>query len=819
MQRVRQRPLSVLIAGVVLCTLIGFWPRPGHAARATIVLADANRAWSMGRFFRTGLALDSPNGPGGVLLVPTRIQPRFNTTTALPIPLSSHATVTYRNRIFVVGGDTLVNGQLLKSARVFSTRLLPERALGDLEPWQELPALPVAVADPALVVAEVGGQPFLIVLGGLLGRTNPDVGELQQVSTKRIFAYPLNMDEQGVLGAPGQWSELSQVLPHTPDYDQPVFEGTGLRGSGAYDLMAAVVSIAGQPYLYIFGGHNRTFNGSGYQDAIASTIYRAPLARNGGTLQIGTWDWSDGSQHILSETNDPLPLAGAVAVSYTDPLLNKTAVYLTGGYNAVVGDQPTRETHVYVAVIDGANAATPLRWHPPGSMSAPRDSHGAIQFNGIVVLGAGRDQNGEATTTMASGLIEPDLSLYRDPNNPDAPNFEVLTGGVAEARALHTMATLNNYEHGSFGYIIGGEKVTGGTIIQATPDVLVVDLDQPPQPGESVVSEGTYSTPVYDFGSNAKYYSISWRAMVSSNYGADTNPIQLAYRVGNDPLNLPAPVPIPVRTVNGVNTFAFSPNLEGRYIQFVATLRADTAAQSPILDQLALEIEREGFPNLKVVNAGMQVNTGGTPRFIPNVTIGNKPYTKVVNGQTVTVPALPANWDGEGTLYVDMYITRDDGTGTRPNPPTLGQAGTVYAKVDKASLPVNAEYTIPVTSSPHPYTWRPASCAQAPCPLVDWNSIFSQPGTYHVWVMVDSIDQATINAEPDPTLRQQLASFGRVVEAQAGGTDGETDNTFYFSVEITQAPPRVLLPMVVKSGVGTQSVTQPTPSSTPQGRD
>ncbi|WP_152541229.1 hypothetical protein [Kallotenue papyrolyticum] len=819
MRQVGQRPLIAMIVGMLLCVLAGFWPQSGRAARATVVLADANRAWSAGRFFRTGLALDSPNGPGGVLLVPTSIQPRFKTTLPLPVPLSSHASATYGNRIFVVGGDTLINGQLVKSARVFSARLLPERAEGDLEPWEELPPLPVAVADPALVIAEVGGQPFLIVLGGLLGRTSPNLGELQTVSTKRIFFYPLTMDEQGRLGAQAQWAEAGRVLPHAPDYDLPEFEGTGLRGSGAYDLMAAVVPIAGQPYLYIFGGHNRTFNGSAYQDAIASTIYRAPLARNGSALQIGAWDWSDDSQHILSETNDPLPLAGAVAVSYSDPLLNKTAVYLTGGYNAVVGDQPTRETHVYVAVIDGANPATPLSWHPPGSMSAPRDSHGAIQFNGIVVLGAGRDQNGDATTTMAAGYLEADLSLYRDPNNPNAPNFEVLVGGIAEARALHTMATLNNREHGSFGYIIGGEKASGSSIIQATPDVLVVDLDQPPQPGDSVVSEGTYTTPVYDFGQNAKYYSLNWKAIVSANYNAQTNPIQLAYRVGNDPLNLPAPVPIPVRTVNGVNTFTFNPNLEGRYIQFVATLKADTAAQSPILDQLSLELEREGFPNLKIINAGMQVNNTGNPRFIPNVTIGNKPYTKVVNGQTITVPALPANWDGEGTLYVDMYITRDNGTGTQPNPPTLGQAGTVYAKVDKASLPVNAEYTIPVTSSPHPYTWRPASCAQAPCPLVDWNSIFSQPGRYHVWVMVDSIDQDTINAEQDATLRQQLASFGRVVEAQTGGTDGETDNTFYFSVDVTQVAPRVLLPLVVKSGTGIQSASEPTPTSTPRGRD
>jgi hypothetical protein len=814
MQRTIRRSVSLSIPVLILAIMLNFWPGSSNAARSIVVLADGNKAWSAGRFFRTGLALDKPSGPGGVRLVPAKVQKQYTQTSALPIPLSSHAGVTYRNRIFVMGGDTLDNGQLVKSNKVFTTRRTPNSNNGELEPWQGAPVvadMPVALADMAAVVVTVDGKPFIVALGGIRGRTTVTGGDLTTYTTSQIYYYPIAMDNNGVLGAPQAWQSANRRLPYQPDYDDPVFEGTGLAGGGARDIAAVAVDVNGESYIYLFGGRQRYFNGASEVNHVYSNIFRARVRSDGANgITFDEWEYTttDGPsptvQHIEDGNGQPVPLADAATVSYTDPISGDTAVYLIGGVTSESTYQQT--ANVYIAKINGRTGA--INWLNLGGMSESRSAHAAVESDGTITVSGGRAVNGsalEATPSMALGYIEPDLNLYR--SEPNAPNFDVTTGGFLYSRALHTMNVIDGGQYDDFAYIIGGEVTSGQAGIPATAQVIFGNLDEPPQESDSLISSGKYYSPLYDFGVNAKYHSIRWKAILPADATFSQNPIRMQYRVGNDPFNLGEPIDINVVTTDGSNNvFAFpAPGgqpLTGRFIQFIATLNAaDGALRSPILDDVLLDVEREGFPNVVVGQSSITVSPNSVDnRFTPAVTISNTPFSKTVNGQTQLVPALPANWDGEGYLYVDMYISYAGPLG-QPGPeparPALGTAGDVYAVVNKASLPVEAIYAIPASTTPQFHGWRPASCKAWPCPAVNWNSMFPFKGEYYVWIMVDSVDPDSIN---DPKLSQEqrdrLRQFGNVVEADASGADAEANNWLLLRVTVDTDVPRVLLPLI-----------------------
>lgn len=808
--------------GLLIMLLIGsivFWPSPSNAARAVVVLADGNQAWGAGRFFRTGLARDKPEGPGGVQLVPASVVPQYQPTNLLPRALSSHTSVVYRNRIFVLGGDTLDStGQLVKSNQVFTTRRLAGHS-GALEEWQNLPSnLPVALADMAAVVVTVDDKPFIVTLGGIRGRVEGDPGDvpLQTHTTARIFYYPIVMDSNGVLNTSQSWQTLpeSQWLPHNSPWNDDNCDPR--CGNGARGVAAAAVNVNGVPYIYIFGGHQRSYNGATVTDLLFNNIWRARVQLQGNQLSLGPWEsrlsgMSTDWQIQNGPAGAPVELAGAATVTYADPETGDTGVYLVGG---VVSESPTEfDANVYVAKINGRTGA--ISWLPSGNMSAPRAAHAAIESDGVITVSGGREKDTQggflATTSLSLGLLEPDLSLYR--SDPNLANFELTMGALNRPRALHSMVVIDGGRFPDYAYIIGGEAGDQSSFAPATRDVLMGNLDVEPSTSDRLVGSGRYTSSLYDFGLDAKYYRIEWQALLPKDNQGNVlpfseNPIKLAYRVGNDPLQMGPFIDIDVTTVNGSgNSFTFplqngNPP-QGRYFQFAAILSAaDGSLRSPILDRVQLDVERNGFPNVSVKSAAISIDpTKFVGRYAPSVRVANYPYVKSVGGQPVTVPGLPANWDGEGYLYIDMYITYQGPAGQsypRPPKPALGMAGDVYAVINKASLPVNAEYSIPFSTSATFYGWRPASCAKSPCPAVDWNALFSQQGQYHIWVMIDSVDPATYS-NASTSVRQ----FGNVIEAEVEATDGETDNWAELTITVEHTLPRVLLPLVTRAGTAT----------------
>lgn len=757
-----------------------------------VEVANDNLSWSTGRFFRTGLARSEV---GGVQLVPVQVQQQYTFTQDLPRALSSHSSVVYRNRLFVVGGNTPFlssPSNLVKSGGVFATTIDSIQS-GSLKPWESLPELVDPISDMATVAVEVGGQSFLVVLGGSRGRTDLS-SDLDQITSSEIRYYRLAENSNGSL-TPQTWKTADRFLPHQPDYDTCHRNGgqdcNGL-GSGARGLSAVSVNVAGTPYIYIFGGRNRVNDGAQYVDTYYSSVWKAPVSLSGNTLEIGAWQLLPPSSDIQYQREDlawqSVGLAGAAATTFVDPLDNAVGVYLVGGAN----DNDTPDSNAYVARIDATTGA--VSWLPQGNMSDSRISHAAVQSDGTITASGGRGNNNLPTTSLALGFIddEPPLSLYRNPLNPLAANFELNQGAMAEARMLHRMETLEGNEYGDWAYIIGGQVLQSGTVTPADQRVLVGNLDTVPVAGDTFVSDGKYYSKVFDFSDpDAQYFGMQWNAVI----GAGQN-IELSYRVGSSPQSFGPLTPVPGGSQNGNNSYIFPTPAAGRFIQFVATLTSSSGAGSPTLSSVSLDVNRTGFPNIRISSPPNE------PKLLPSPIAFNSPIVlnMMIENQAFNAqnPAIDADWDTPGQLsfFVDLYVT----PGATAPPPVFGQTeSAAYVEVPKPVMKAAQSYTIP------PGNWK-VNCPNATCPQVNWHSIFNQEGTYTVYLMVDSLPPANFDAAP-PGSDQRL--YGNVKEANETATLGETDNIYGpFTVVVTDVKPNIYLPLATNQvpsapGIGT----------------
>lgn len=769
MARNIRRPIALTSPLLIAALCLALWPRPGLAARALVTLADANQTWSQGQFFRTGYASTEI---GGVQLIPRKVTKEWTMASQkLPRKLSAHSSVTYGDRIFVVGGNTFFGStnELVKSNGVYAARLV-DKQTGLLQPWATLPVMPVALAESAVVVLELNGQPFLVVLGGMRGKTDLSSNTaLDDVTTGRIYAYPIKEDALGNLVTDETWRELNRRLPHTMTYEFP--GATGGRGGGASGVGVTVVNVNGAPYIYTFGGQNVINNSAGYQRQFKSEVYRAAVTFDGASPVLASWEKvSDVSLVEADGQPRPVGLGNAATVTYADPSGDSTGVYLIGGLRsgAPNGATATADTNAYIATI-AANGA--VNWRPTGNMSQARTAHAAVQSKGQITVAAGTANLSAPEKSIARGYILDDYTLYRETEL--SPSFDQIDDALTQARMAHAMATLNGGSFGDWAYIMGG-KVPGGAGLEgATDHILFGNLDAPVTAGDKFVPDGKYTSKIFDFGTNAKYYKFQWNVILGAGHQ-----IEMRYRASDNRNSLGELKLMTVTSQNGANEFSFPAGTTARYIQFIATLKSIVPNTTPTLDWARLDVDRTGYPNLRVVPAGTtimpSVITPGSD-IVPSVMIANK----AANGEAI----LEADWAGPGYFYVDIYVT----PGTGAPRPTQGQPGSAYVELNKNLMGVDAEYRIPPTS------WRPASCGQAPCPAVNWHNVFRTAGTYTVYVMVDSTF--------DPAGSQP---FGSVVETDTNtpGTLGEANNVFGpFTVEVSRpqaAPKGIFLPVVMR---------------------
>ncbi len=801
-----RRPVALGACLLVLALCLGLWPQPTSAVRLKVPLADRNPSFGGGRFFRTGLTQDQPPATtGGVQLVTVQVQREWDSIERLPRHLSSHTSAVYRDRIFVVGGKTFDSASppaVTKTGEFFATRIA-NLATGALRPWTEqpaLPPLPVALSDAASIVVTVGSQPYLFVLGGQTMRGST----LDDVTTSRIFYYPINTDANGNLVVHPAWGEIGVT-----DQRQRLPQGTFLsenpaadnRGGGARGMGVATTTINGTPYIYVFGGLNRIDRrqAGGYTDKFLSEVWRASISGSGQNL---TLSWSADPVSQIDGAN-AVPLEGAAAVTFQHPdtTIKDLGVYLIGGTRCISNcdDAPVREQEqaAYVAHIrtDGS-----ITWLPKGSMSLPRSAHDAIQANGQILVLAGRE-DGQPSVRGGQGFVgapvgtrqrtvADDLSLYYDPSAPTEPNFNLTTGylGNAGARMNHSMETLSGSYYGQYVYMIGGQVLgSNNDIIQASNQVWVGNLNTPPEPNDTFVPDGKYYSKVYDFGPDAQYFNLYWTTIFkrdASNSIIPGQKIEMQYRTSNDGQTF-SPWSTAVLSNDGQNSIALPSGTSARYLQFVATLyRSSTdLLGAPVLDKVELEVNRTGFPNLRFDSqAPLKIpSITLTTNIAPEVTITNQPFSE-------TVPALDANWDDEGWFYVIMYKLAPGEAVPRAGWPTFGDPGIAFTAVNRASLPAGARFLIPPTEW---HQW----CATAPsCPKADntyWHSQFTATGEYKVYLMVDANDTE--------------AGWGDVKESD-DLSQGEADNVSGpHTVNVLEAMKKLYAPFVARAGTTTSA--------------
>jgi hypothetical protein len=765
MKQQSRRPLALTCWLIMITVSLVMWPKPSNAAQAIVRLADSNQSWGNGRFFRTGLAAAEV---GGVQLVPTKVLTTWLTSSPLPYGLSQHTSVTYRDRIFVVGGNKVENRELVKTDAFFASRLVPGRE-GLLEKWVSqtgsageatLPALPIRVSDAASVVVEVANKPYLFVLGGQLGE-----GNLDDVTTANIYSYEIRENGNGQLVSV-PWKVANQRLPHEPDFDS----AGGGRGSGARNISALPITIDGQPYIYLFGGWNRTYIGGSYYDEYFSTVYRSRVTAGNNGPDLGAWEAVGNIRGLYNGSVRDVPLAGASTVSFTDPADGTTAVYLIGGSNA----NNEYDANAYIVKINPNDPAAPLQWLDNGNMSETRVGHDAVQAKGSITVSGGSLNAELPSQSLARGFIMDDFTLYRPFEN--AANFELTQGALSQARMYHTMETLKDAQNGKdYAYIIGGKvQIDQATQDPASQQVLVGDLDEQPRETDSFVADGKYYSKIFDFGQDAEYFSLTWTTIMST--GED---IDMQYRIGNDAQSMGAAISLPITPLPGKNTYThtFSPPEKARYFQFVATLKSSplNRKSSPVLDKVSLEVKRVGFPNIRFA---AQEGASFVPNPIDTSNTTITPIVKILNQDfDAAHQSLDADWDAPGTFFVDIYVT----PGTTAPKPQLGQIGVAWAEISKSLMKadMDAPYTIPSTS------WRPGSCTSN-CSTMNWRNIFTSVGTYTVYVMVDSTDDRS-------------SQFGNIQESDASGTLGENDNVFGpFTVTVNEIVDlRIFVPMTM----------------------
>jgi len=109
----------------------------------------------------------------------------------------------------------------------------------------------------------------------------------------------------------------------------------------------------------------------------------------------------------------------------------------------------------------------------------------------------------------------------------------------------------------------------------------------------------------------------------------------------------------------------------------------------------------------------------------------------IQNVNVLTPPALAADVDGSGWFFVDLCIYGPNASGPPPTLPltsTNKQCSKAYAQINKATMGANTTY--PVT-----HWFDSSSATEQPVELLQF---FKQPGTYTVYVAVDSyFDPAT----------------------------------------------------------------------------
>jgi hypothetical protein len=428
-------------------------------------------------------------------------------------------------------------------------------------------------------------------------------------------------------------------------------------------------------------------------------------------------------------------------------------VYNNSIYRALIGSN---------GVLTWTSASGPNQWQ--GTLPEARISMATVQFRGKLYMTGGRPINNDVPqqpqAAVLTSYVEDDLTL---PTIGDGgSNFLSVGSALPKPRARHGSVVISatptpDEPAAAFVYVIAGV---------GDPN----DSDPDDNGSDTVIYGkigGTESTEQIGFASSGWYYSkphdtvfdgaqvqeIDWTTVITRTGPAMD--IRMDYRTStasncDDPnafngVNWQAldgtPGDATTLSANGANSVTLPLGATANCFQYRARLTSagSPPATSPSLLNVSIVVQVPGNPDLKVQTLKETKNNAGKFTGL-NIVIQN---------QSIPPPTQPADIEGGGSFFVDLFVF---GPGQTPVTPTLplgsNPPGDVACvNINKSQMPADGMLSI--------LQWH--NTADQTCSIQPkaYNTIFSAPGHYVVIVAVDT-------ACPQ-------RSYGCVNEGTAGG--------------------------------------------------
>ena len=753
----------------ICALLVGLFP--AHPARAainkTLQVDNGLVEFARGTFLRTALStMLSGNSKvkdarGAVQISPVGVIKDWrDSAIPLPKPLQRMGTAVYGNRIFVIGGQTNASGTLRNVGQVWSNTVAITSGVLLKTQWDEEPplnALKSRVNDTqtynetsqvavTLISRPANQGAYLYVIGGNVA-----------VGTVSFSSYTARLGTIDSSGRITGWT----ALPDIPGWD-----GSSATQNGVQAASAVNYTINGKTYLYVLGGEEAYYSGSGGtgQDQVVRAtrqVYYAEVGSNGRIYQPGTNQQTEGWKvmdtalipHLADGSGENKGLFDAAAMVTRGGSDFENALYLIGGQRVSqsnrLGTTPSYTPLVRRGTIQGDGK---ILWSSDEqTMDVARFGMGGVAYRGKVYLTGGRTGSGtNPSQTIQTSEVADSMAL----ESYGSTNF-LPSDTIPEARMWHTSPVVGNDSGTGFVYVMGGRgpAIGGGTPSEAS---LVSDkIFYAKIGGEEDISKGYSFTgryfsaafPIVFEGAEVK--EINWSTVITPGTNTD---IRVSFRTSNaNDCSNPGWTDNDWRdmtsseaasgsgSANGINTYPIGQQIIAKCFQYKAVLFSGSTGGSsipnvsPTLLNLGIIVRVPGSPDLKVKSSTNDPNAftalyNQSKQFVGfSVKLINR------NDKTTAPDNITQNADAEngGTFFVNLYVFKPGESVVAPTlPPSASSPEpTACVQIDKAFMPANGEYSIPA--------WYVSddSCDKT---VYNFKSLFTEPGTYKVYVAVDT---------------------------------------------------------------------------------
>jgi hypothetical protein len=408
------------------------------------------------------------------------------------------------------------------------------------------------------------------------------------------------------------------------------------------------------------------------------------------------------------------------------------------------------------------------------ALPSPRTDLTGITDAGNVMFIGGRQGLGDNDIfqKLLSNQVDDNLNLtvdgstasfYESENNTLPPRFNHAT----------SVATVGA---DTFVYVVGGQGRASDNENVATDSLYYGKISLNGTQTGFARNGWFFSKPRRLLVDNSRVLAVSWNAEIKRELGSMD--IKMEYRTTSDPTltesNWSAWVPLAdpdaaalgASSVNGLNSVQFTQGVDALYFQYRASFSTyqplpGATWETPVLLDVAIEIEVPGYPNLKIPAA--------RPTLIEGQIRALEADIANTDPKPANEPLQPVSDGRPGSFFVSVYIFKP---GQTPTEPALGTVSEIYAEVNKLQFPYGG------TSFEKTITIRDWCITTEDCSTpYNITRQFTEPGNYTIYLYVDNV----VDAAGQP--------YGNVEEADIAGTFGETDNLYMVEVNVPSPCP------------------------------